>query len=148
SYQIENNERKFQPPGQERLTNTPRNVQKGCYDTGDGYYDPSKQYVMKNGHVLRIVTKEEEDLIKRLFMCNADKSVGFKPDLYEYWTTGSSKEHPKISSDVDLSKTHDIELLKTQEPVKRHSNTVHTPNYTGTESRLTLYTCLDESFYS
>nr|CAI5833105.1 unnamed protein product [Callosobruchus analis] len=109
---------------------------KGCYDTGDGYYDPTKRYIAKSNHVLRIVTKEEEDLIKRLFMVNADKNCGFRPHLYEYWTTGSSNQHRLICNEIELSS-------RRQSLTRLLGDAVHTPNYKGTESKLTIYTCLD-----
>lgn len=38
----------FNPPGLELLTNDdfPKKIRKGCYDTGEGFYDPNTKCVM------------------------------------------------------------------------------------------------------
>ncbi|KAK5650947.1 hypothetical protein RI129_001976 [Pyrocoelia pectoralis] len=87
----------LRPAGRSLLTNDecPRRIPDGCYDTGDGYYNPKTKCVMsviKPGRILRIPTKSEETWIMENCRKAWDEPTGYKPNLYEKWASGRKGE--------------------------------------------------------
>ncbi|KAK9747347.1 hypothetical protein QE152_g5370 [Popillia japonica] len=73
----------------------PRPIPEGCYDTGDGFYDPKIKCVVSARDlkkVLRIPTAAEEKWIMHNCRKAWDEPVGYRPDLYKHWTTGRMNE--------------------------------------------------------
>nr|CAD7588739.1 unnamed protein product [Timema genevievae] len=79
----------LRPAGLSHLTqDTPtRPIPKGCYDVGDGFYDPRTKCVTdpKDGRVIRVPTTAEEDWILANCRKACDQPQGYRPDLYENW---------------------------------------------------------------
>ncbi|XP_063230447.1 uncharacterized protein LOC134535308 [Bacillus rossius redtenbacheri] len=80
--------RGLQPAGRSLLTqeSPPKHLPDGCYDVGDGVYDPKTKCVHSpNDHstILRIPTKQEESWIMQHCRRAVRENVGFRPDLYE-----------------------------------------------------------------
>ncbi|KAI4460330.1 morn repeat-containing protein 5 [Holotrichia oblita] len=87
----------LRPAGRELRTNdyVPRPIPEGCYDTGDGFYDPKIKCVVSARDlkkVLRIPTAAEEKWIMHNCRKAWDEPVGYRPDLYKHWTTGRMTE--------------------------------------------------------
>ncbi|XP_063906218.1 MORN repeat-containing protein 5-like isoform X2 [Zophobas morio] len=109
----------LQPAGREFMTNQQpeRQIEPGCYDTGDGFYNPLTRSVILsrdpadyenveprvavddesepedlwvNG-VTMVVESRHEWIVKH---CRKawDEPAGYRPDLYEDWITGRKKE--------------------------------------------------------
>ncbi|KAJ8973501.1 hypothetical protein NQ317_019610 [Molorchus minor] len=119
------------PAGKEYLTNQQptKKLQDGCYDTVDGYFNPVTKCVYKDDYgdeevdeelsiddsfhekpeILRVCTKMEEDFIVPNYRKAADDSVGYRPNLYEHWTSGIKAEIEEITktekhvSDITLT---------------------------------------------
>ncbi|XP_030754695.1 MORN repeat-containing protein 5-like [Sitophilus oryzae] len=100
--------------GSEFLTNRQPtiNLPEGCYDTINGFYDPEANCIynydeeglkendptkhIRCGDTLkRPVLSEESSFIKANYRKSSIETVGFAPELYEYWTTGREEEISK-----------------------------------------------------
>ncbi|CAH1135019.1 unnamed protein product [Ceutorhynchus assimilis] len=113
----------LQGPDTEFLTNLQPTVAvpEGCYDTIDGFYAPGVKSVFnydpeglatndptkhkKNIDTLkRTVRCEESNFIEKHYRTMHLKSLGYRPDLYEHWTTGKFAEMGKQMSDFEWLK--------------------------------------------
>nr|CAD7201436.1 unnamed protein product [Timema douglasi] len=79
----------LRPAGLSHLTqDTPtRPIPEGCYDVGDGFYDPRTKCVTdpEDGRITRVPTAAEEDWIMANCRKAWDQPQGYRPDLYENW---------------------------------------------------------------
>ncbi|XP_077163327.1 MORN repeat-containing protein 5 isoform X1 [Paroedura picta] len=72
----------LKPAGISQLTNLdpPRPIPDGCYDCGDGFYNPETRVVVDYKHrFLRNADDDEHELIIRTCRKGWDENVGFKP---------------------------------------------------------------------
>ncbi|KAK4883702.1 hypothetical protein RN001_007021 [Aquatica leii] len=98
----------LRPAGRSLLTNseTARRIPKGCYDTGDGYYNPKTKCVMSAitpGKIIRIPTSAEETWIQQHCRKAWDEPTGYRPDLYEHWVTGRKSDSVLLDSEISVS---------------------------------------------
>nr|CAD7397399.1 unnamed protein product [Timema poppensis] len=79
----------LRPAGLSHLTqDTPtRPIPEGCYDVGDGFYDPRTKCVTdpEDGRITRVPTAAEEEWIMANCRKAWDQPQGYRPDLYENW---------------------------------------------------------------
>nr|CAD7570452.1 unnamed protein product [Timema californicum] len=79
----------LRPAGLSHLTqDTPtRPIPEGCYDVGEGFYDPSTKCVTdpEDGRITRVPTAAEEEWIMANCRKAWDQPQGYRPDLYENW---------------------------------------------------------------
>ena len=69
----------LKPAGRSQLTDQPRDIPDGHYDTGDGYYDPVKRTVKSyEGTFLRNADYEEHEWIIKNCRKAWDEFVGYK----------------------------------------------------------------------
>ncbi|XP_031327414.1 cilia- and flagella-associated protein 251-like [Photinus pyralis] len=91
----------LRPAGRSLLTNDeppPRRIPEGCYDTGDGFYNPKTKCVMsaiRPGHIIRIPKKSEEAWIMPHCRKAWDQPTEYNPKLYEKWVSGRKGECEK-----------------------------------------------------
>ncbi|XP_017782640.1 PREDICTED: MORN repeat-containing protein 5 [Nicrophorus vespilloides] len=83
----------LRPAGRELITNdvVPRPIPKGCYDVGEGFYSPQHKCIISaydENKIIRIPNEEEENWIIKNCRKAWDEPTGFRPDLYNHWTTG------------------------------------------------------------
>ncbi|KAH1005154.1 hypothetical protein HUJ04_006190 [Dendroctonus ponderosae] len=117
-FQIEANT-DLRGPGEELQTNRQPTVDvpEGCFDTIDGFFVPGVNCIFQydeealaNGEpaehkqhidsLKRTTLEEERDFIEENFRAAELKSVGYRPDLYEHWTTGREAEVEKVISEM------------------------------------------------
>nr|CAI5868933.1 unnamed protein product [Callosobruchus analis] len=80
-------------------------INNNCYDTRDGIYDPRTKCVHdKYLRIIRIVTPAEEHKITSSFRARVQDRVGYRPDLYEYWTSGIRSEIELITEGQSVKK--------------------------------------------
>ncbi|XP_023011530.2 MORN repeat-containing protein 5-like [Leptinotarsa decemlineata] len=102
-FQIEK-DAKLQPPEKELLTNCQptRELPKNCYDTVDGYYNPTTKLVYGyDNRILRVVTVEEDKYIKDKYRHETDKPATNIEGLYKYWTSGRKNEIEKLKGVIE-----------------------------------------------
>ncbi|KAJ9587808.1 hypothetical protein L9F63_018765 [Diploptera punctata] len=92
----------LRPAGRSQITNEhpPRPIPDGCYDTGDGFYNPVTKCLMdpRTGEIKRIPTKSEEQWIMKHCRKSWDNNVGYRRDIYEDWFCDPEES----SSDEDI----------------------------------------------
>ncbi|XP_044739151.1 uncharacterized protein LOC123300620 [Chrysoperla carnea] len=85
----------------------PREIPKGCYDTGDGYFDPNMKCIYsayKPNKILRVASKLEEEWILANCRREEDCTTQYRPDLYTKLVTGCDEytmEHKKSTETLD-----------------------------------------------
>ncbi|XP_065068546.1 MORN repeat-containing protein 5-like isoform X2 [Rhopilema esculentum] len=74
----------LKPAGRSQLTNRipPREIPEGCYDCGDGFYNPNTRIVNDyDGKFLRNSDDDEHDWIVKNCRKGWDENVGYQPDI-------------------------------------------------------------------
>ncbi|XP_074608914.1 MORN repeat-containing protein 5-like [Acropora palmata] len=74
----------LKPAGRSQLTNRipPREIPDGCYDSGDGFYNPLTRVIVDYEHkFLRNADDNEHDWILKTCRKGWDENVGYRPDL-------------------------------------------------------------------
>ncbi|XP_072016006.1 MORN repeat-containing protein 5-like [Amphiura filiformis] len=74
----------LKPAGRSQLTNRipPRDIPEGCYDTGDGFYNPDTRVIVDYNHkFLRNADDDEHEWIVRTCRKGWDEIVGYKPKI-------------------------------------------------------------------
>jgi len=74
----------LKPAGRSQLTNRipPREIPDGCYDSGDGFYNPLTRVIVDYEHkFLRNADDDEHDWILKTCRKGWDENVGYRPDL-------------------------------------------------------------------
>lgn len=103
----------FKPPGQERVTNKmpPRPIPPGCFDVGEGFYKPKLSGIVsanETNQIKRIPTEVEADWIKKHCRNAEEGPVGYRPDLYEYWCTGTAESVAAILKQIKAEKWREV----------------------------------------
>ncbi|XP_050293657.1 MORN repeat-containing protein 5-like [Anthonomus grandis grandis] len=133
--------------GGEYLTNKQPTVEipEGCYDTIDGFYDPGLRSVfnypeqpVKITHknekgadsLKRICQQEESATIEKFYRKAELEPIEYRPDLYEYWTTGLKAEVEKIKTEYQNLKENkeEITTVKDEESLKKYMDLEYEPD--------------------
>ncbi|EDO43893.1 predicted protein [Nematostella vectensis] len=75
----------LKPAGRSQLTNRipPRTIPEGCYDCGDGFYNPTTRVVTDyDNKFLRNADDDEHEWIVKTCRKGWDENVGYRPDLH------------------------------------------------------------------
>ncbi|XP_062930255.1 MORN repeat-containing protein 5 isoform X2 [Mobula hypostoma] len=76
----------LKPAGRSQLTNRdpPRTIPAGCYDCGDGFYNPKTRVITDyNGEFLRNADDDEQEWIVRTCRKGWDQITGYRPELHQ-----------------------------------------------------------------
>lgn len=97
----------LRPAGKELRTNNdpPRTIPTGCYDVGDGFYDPQTKCVvspLNHKKIIRIPTAAEELWIITNCRKAWDEPTGYRPELYPRWFTGRRSDLDKSKSQNEI----------------------------------------------